>query len=195
MSFLDTEASIPLLTKSLRQQEEPRAVAIGIFHINTSLLSFCRLINFLGTPKDTLHLLKTRQPIGELVKETSTELKQPTESHRNEQPTKKINDAKLAKEFRSALNEFQKAKRLAAERETIYAPFVTKQQLISEVNEIFKDLAFLVHEQGLNICKRANKILFWTNATIQTTYIEFCDVIMFGTNNLIKICNINASFI
>lgn len=42
------------------------------------------------------------------------------------QPAKKIRDAKLAKEFRNALNEFQKSQRLAAERETMYAPFVPK---------------------------------------------------------------------
>lgn len=42
------------------------------------------------------------------------------------QPAKKISDAKLAKEFRNALNEFQKSQRLAAERETMYAPYVPK---------------------------------------------------------------------
>lgn len=40
------------------------------------------------------------------------------------QAAKKIADAKLAKDFKSVLREFQKAQRLAAERETAYEPIV-----------------------------------------------------------------------
>lgn len=40
------------------------------------------------------------------------------------QANKKIADAKLAKDFQAVLKEFQKAQRLAAERETAYTPFV-----------------------------------------------------------------------
>ena len=40
------------------------------------------------------------------------------------QASKKIADAKLAKDFQAVLKEFQKAQRLAAERETAYSPFV-----------------------------------------------------------------------
>ena len=47
------------------------------------------------------------------------------------QPLKKIADAKLAKDFQSALKDFQKAQRLAAERETSYTPFVPKEVLPS----------------------------------------------------------------
>ena len=39
------------------------------------------------------------------------------------QATKKIADAKLAKDFQAVLKEFQKAQRLAVEREAAYAPF------------------------------------------------------------------------
>ncbi|CAN1256770.1 SYP22, partial [Linum perenne] len=100
------------------------------------------------------------------------------------QQSKKIADAKLAKDFQAVLREFQKAQRLSAERETAYSPFVPQsnlpsrqevvlldneiafneaiieereqgiheiQQQIGEVNEIFKDLAVLVHEQGTMI--------------------------------------------
>lgn len=45
------------------------------------------------------------------------------------QPLKKISDAKLAKDFQSALKDFQKAQRLAAEREATYTPFVPKEVL------------------------------------------------------------------
>lgn len=47
------------------------------------------------------------------------------------QASKKIADAKLAKDFQAVLKEFQKAQRLAAERETAYAPFVPQAVLPS----------------------------------------------------------------
>ncbi|CAH8386717.1 unnamed protein product [Eruca vesicaria subsp. sativa] len=146
---------------------------------------------------------KTRLHIGKLVKDTSARLKEVSETdhQRGVDQKKKILDAKLAKEFQSVLKEFQKAQRLAAERETFYAPpLVTKpsppssntaseidvnadkhqeqrslleeskrqelalldneavieereqaieviQRQISELHEIFKDLAQLVHDQ------------------------------------------------
>ncbi|KAJ6705933.1 SYNTAXIN [Salix purpurea] len=154
---------------------------------------------------------KTRLHIGQLVKDTSARLKQASETdhHAGVSQSKKIADAKLAKDFQAVLKEFQKAQRLAAERETAYTPFVPQavlpssytaseldvrsdkspeqrallvesrrqevllldneivfneaiieereqgiheiQQQIGEVNEIFKDLAVLVHEQGAMI--------------------------------------------
>ncbi|KAF3973027.1 hypothetical protein ACB098_12G095300 [Castanea mollissima] len=219
MSFQDLEAGRPLRQQRQRQQQllqDPsQALAAGIFQINTAVSSFSRLVNSLGTPKDTLELRdklrKSRLHIGQLVKDTSAKLKQASEAdqHLEVSPAKKIADAKLAKDFQSVLKEFQKAQRLAAERETTYAPFVPKEILpssydaheleisssrtseqqvllleskrqdvvlwdneivfneaiieereqgikeiqhqISEVNEIFKDLAVLVHEQGVMI--------------------------------------------
>ncbi|XP_019095595.1 PREDICTED: syntaxin-22-like [Camelina sativa] len=123
----------------------------------------------------------------------------------NNMPSKKIADAKLAKDFQAVLKEFQKAQQTAAERETTYAPFVPQSALtpsytvsevdkaprqraqlqeskrqelvlldneiafneelikereqgiqeihnqVGEVNEIFKDLAVLVNDQGVMI--------------------------------------------
>nr|GEZ79027.1 syntaxin-22-like [Tanacetum cinerariifolium] len=172
------------------------------------------LVNSLGTPKDTPELRdklhKTRLHIGQLVKDTSDKLKQASETdhHADVSASKKITDAKLAKDFQAVLKEFQKAQRLSAERETAYTPFVPQtalpsrdpasetdvsyqsqeqqallvhnkrqevllldneiafneaiieerdqgiqeiQNQIGEVNEIFKDLAVLVHEQGAMI--------------------------------------------
>ncbi|KHG16774.1 Syntaxin-22 -like protein [Gossypium arboreum] len=216
MSFQDLEAgrSFPSRQQNLinGKQDATQAVASGIFQINTALSTFQRLVNTLGTPKDSPDLReklhKTRLHIGQLVKDTSTKVKQASETdHRDEvSASKKIIDAKLAKDFQAVLKEFQKAQRLAAERETAYTPFVPQavlpssngtseidlasdkgaeqqallvesrrqevvlldneitfneaiieerelgiqeiQQKIGEVNEIFKDLAVLVHEQG-----------------------------------------------
>ncbi|KAL9251849.1 Syntaxin-22-like protein, partial [Drosera capensis] len=76
---------------------------------------------------------KTRLHIGQLVKDTSSKLKQASETdHRADvSPSKKIKDAKLAKDFQAVLKEFQKAQRLAAERETAYTPFIPQAVLLS----------------------------------------------------------------
>ncbi|KAJ0080310.1 hypothetical protein Patl1_23811 [Pistacia atlantica] len=214
-------------------QDPSHAVAAAIFRINTAVSSFSRLVNSLGTPKDTLELRdklhKTRLHIGQLVKDTSNKLKQASEADHNVEvsPIKKIADAKLAKDFQSVLKEFQKAQRLAAERETTYTPTVSKevlpssysahepgisssrnseqqvllleskkqevvlldneivyneaiieereqgikeiQEQIGEVNEIFKDLAMLVHEQGVIIDDISSNIESSHSATVQGT--------------------------
>ncbi|XAR49412.1 hypothetical protein NMG60_11032609 [Bertholletia excelsa] len=218
MSFQDLEGGRPLNSRrgiANGKQHPTQAVASGIFQINTAVSTFQRLVNTLGTPKDTPELReklhKTRLHIGQLVKDTSAKLKQASENdhHMEVSAEKKIADAKLAKDFEAVLKEFQKAQRLAAERETAYTPFVPQavlpssytaseidvssdktpeqrallvesrrqevllldneiafneaiieereqgieeiQQQIGEVNEIFKDLAVLVHEQGVVI--------------------------------------------
>lgn len=220
MSFQDLEAGRGLGAASRRElfngrQDPTQAVASGIFQINTAVSTFQRLVNTLGTPKDTPELReklhKTRLHIGQLVKDTSEKLKQASDRdhHVEVNASKKIADAKLAKDFQAVLREFQKAQRLAAERETAYTPFVPQavlpssytageldmnsdknaeqravlvesrrqevllldneivfneaiieereqgiqeiQHQIGEVNEIFKDLAVLVHEQGAMI--------------------------------------------
>ncbi|KAJ9135029.1 hypothetical protein P3X46_032253 [Hevea brasiliensis] len=218
MSFQDLEAGRPLAASrrdlNNGKKDATQAVVSGIFQITTAVSTFQRLVNTLGTPKDTPELReklhKTRLHIGQLVKDTSAKLKQASETdhHAGVSQSKKIADAKLAKDFQAVLKEFQKAQRLAAERETAYTPFVAQavlpssytasemdinsdtnleqrallvesrrlvllldneiafneaiieerdqgiqeiQQQIGEVNEIFKDLAVLVHEQGAMI--------------------------------------------
>ncbi|KAJ8568205.1 hypothetical protein K7X08_020927 [Anisodus acutangulus] len=81
--------------------------------------------------REKLH--KTRVHIGKLVKDTSAKLKQASETDDRVEvsASKKITDAKLAKDFQAVLKEFQKAQRLAAERETAYTPFVPQAVLPS----------------------------------------------------------------
>ncbi|XWS57376.1 hypothetical protein CRYUN_Cryun09bG0169100 [Craigia yunnanensis] len=245
MSFQDLEAGfvrpqqnnyLNSPQQKLRQEKgedsASQTVVAGIFKIRTAILAFDRLVNSLGTPKDTFQLRdklhKTRLHIGQLVKETSATLREASEADQDAEvsPLKKIADAKLAKDFQSALKDFQKAQRLAAERETAYTPFVPKevlpssyaaheveinssksqeqqtllvskrqevvlldneitfneaiieerdqgikeiQQQITEVNEIFKDLADLVHEQGAMIDDIGLNIGNTRSATVQAT--------------------------
>ncbi|KAK4801213.1 hypothetical protein SAY86_021700 [Trapa natans] len=249
MSFQDLEAGRGLASSKRDlingKQDPTQAVASGIFQINTAVTSFHRLVNTLGTPKDTPELReklhKTRLHIGELVKGTSARLKEASETdhHSAVSPSKKIADAKLAKDFQAVLKEFQKAQRLSAERETAYSPFVSQsslptsyaatelevssdkgaeqhallvqsrrqevveleteiafneaiidereqgikeiQQQIGEVNDIFKDLAVLVHEQGTLIDDIGSHIENSHAATVN------------GTSHLVKAAKIQNS--
>lgn len=254
MSFQDLEGGRTLPTTRRRSKDEgiiiagsggrrggsgstqgaaaSQAVSGGIFQINTAVSSFKRLLNDLGTSRDTPQLReklhKTRQHIGQLVKETSARLKEASETdqHQEVSASKKIADAKLAKDFQAILKEYQKAQQLAAERETAYTPFVPQvaesssyssnvpdssaevsqeQQLlleskkhefllldnevsfneaiieerdqgikeiqnqISEVNEIFKDLAVLVNEQGVIIDDIGSNVESSYVATVEAT--------------------------
>ncbi|WZY78344.1 hypothetical protein YC2023_024728 [Brassica napus] len=131
MSFQDLEAGRGRSRKTNGgRQDSTQAVASGIFQINTGVSTFQRLVNTLGTPRDTPELRdklhKTRLHIGQLVKDTSAKLKEASETDHQTgvNPSKKIADAKLAKDFQAVLKEFQKAQQTAAERETAYAPLV-----------------------------------------------------------------------
>ncbi|WOK98318.1 syntaxin-22-like [Canna indica] len=213
MSFQDLESGRPLIGRANGRQDSTQAVAAGLFQITTAVRNFERLVNTIGTPKDTPELRdklhNTRQQIGQFVKDTSDKLKQASETdhHVEVSASKKIADAKLARDFQNILKEFQKLQRLSAERETAFAPLVPKpvhpsshattevetnfnttleqrgplaesrrqevllldneivfneaiieereqgiqeiQHQMREVNDIFKDLAVLVQEQGV----------------------------------------------
>ncbi|KAL4191932.1 hypothetical protein AMTRI_Chr06g169730 [Amborella trichopoda] len=218
MSFQDLEKRRPSTIHSRdgsqQSSSSSQALAAGIFQINTAVSTFRRQVEALGTSKDTpdhrQKLHTTRQRIGQLVKETSTKLKALSDvDHLETDTNKKVEHAKLARDFQAILKDFQKVQQLAAERETAYAPLVSKsvlpsrsgsddpntsldtnqenqgllreykrqeilllenevvfneaiieerdqgirdiQEQIGEVNEIFKDLAVLVHEQGVMI--------------------------------------------
>lgn len=60
MSFQDLEAGRSLASSKRDlingKQDPTQAVASGIFRINTAVSSFHRLVNTLGTPKDTPEL-------------------------------------------------------------------------------------------------------------------------------------------
>ncbi|RWR74431.1 syntaxin-22 [Cinnamomum micranthum f. kanehirae] len=213
MSFQDLQSN----TKPSDRLPKPvgnASVAAGIFQINTAVAGFRRLVDAIGTTKDTPDLRQklhhSRQRIGQLVKETSAKLRALSDSDRSSDvnPSKKIEDAKLARDFQAILQDYQKVQRLAAEREAAYAPsgppsslaessgsiehssqdtdqdghsFLREQKRqeilllgnevafneaiidereqgikdiqdqIGQANEIFRDLAVLVHEQGVVI--------------------------------------------
>ncbi|XP_010518905.1 PREDICTED: syntaxin-22 [Tarenaya hassleriana] len=169
MSFQDLEAQRPLNSRRNLingKQDATQAVASGIFQINTAVSTFQRLVNTLGTPKDTPELReklhKTRLHIGQLVKDTSAKLKEASEidHHRNVTQSKKVTDAKLAKDFQAVLKEFQKAQRLAAERETTYTPFVPQGAISSSEADISSDGS---HEQRAGVESKRQEVLLLDN--------------------------------
>ncbi|GMI65950.1 syntaxin of plants 21 [Hibiscus trionum] len=192
MSFQDLETG--LLTphphnylNSPRQHASPSpspspsqsvAVAAGIFKIRTAVSAFDRLIHSLGTPKDTLELRhklhKTRLHIGQLVKETSAKLREASEADQDAEPLTKIADAKLAKDFQAALKDFQKAQRLAAERETAYTPSVPKEDLSSscDAHEVEKNSSKSLEQQQLLVTKRQEVLLLENEITFNEAIIE-----------------------
>ncbi|KAK8711015.1 hypothetical protein V6N13_146321 [Hibiscus sabdariffa] len=115
-------------SSSMPSNSPSQAVAAAIFQINTSVAAFRRLVDAIGTARDTpdhrLKLHNTRQRILQLVKETSVKLKALSESDHDPtvKPSKKIGDAKLARDFQITLQEFQKVQQLASERESTYSP-------------------------------------------------------------------------
>jgi syntaxin 7 len=114
-------------------------VVAGVFRINTSVSSFRRLVNMLGTPKDTpslrekLHALE--QNISLLVEETVARLKEENETdHLSSASTgKKLRDAKLAKDFQAVLLEFQSAQKLAQSREKAFTPNLLSPQSANQL--------------------------------------------------------------
>ncbi|MQL70790.1 hypothetical protein Taro_003134 [Colocasia esculenta] len=89
--------------------------------------------------------------------------------------SKKIADAKLAKDFQAVLKEFQKAQRLSAERETAYTPFVPQAVLPSSYTASEIDIgsdktqeqrALLVESRRQEVLLLDNEIIF-NEATIE----------------------------
>nr|PNR60873.1 hypothetical protein PHYPA_003666 [Physcomitrium patens] len=125
MSFEDFESGSNAVAI---RQDRGDVVASGIFRINTSVSTYKRLVNTLGTPTDN-HALRekihaTEQKISKLVEETMARLKEENETdHFSSVSTnKKVRDAKLARDFQAVLLEFQSAQKAAQSRQRKYAP-------------------------------------------------------------------------
>ncbi|KAJ0974619.1 hypothetical protein J5N97_016584 [Dioscorea zingiberensis] len=100
-------------------------VAAGIFQTATAVAGFRRLVDAVGSPKDSPEhrrtLQEARKSVAQLVKHTSSKLKGLSDANRDADPSKRMDEAKLARDFQTVLLDFQKAQKLAVERETAYA--------------------------------------------------------------------------
>ncbi|KAI3950058.1 hypothetical protein MKW98_008503 [Papaver atlanticum] len=124
-SFQDLEAGGTFASKRRDSINRKQDLKQAVFKINTSVTSFKLLVLNLGTSKDTPQLRQklrsTRLQIAQLLKDTLANLKQADDTDQCIEvgARKKIaaDVNKLAKDFESVLQEFQK-------REVQYAPFV-----------------------------------------------------------------------
>ncbi|WVZ74032.1 hypothetical protein U9M48_022262 [Paspalum notatum var. saurae] len=130
MSFADLEAGAlrtPLGRKARGGPNDARAL---VFQITTAVASYRRLLNSLGTPKDTLtlrdNLQKTSQNILQLAKDAKDKLQKAAEADKsiNTSADKRVADMKLAKDFAATMEEFRKLQNLAIQREMAYKPVV-----------------------------------------------------------------------
>jgi syntaxin 7 len=105
---------------------ESRVVASAIFQATTIVTSFKRLVDALGTPKDTrdlrMRLHRQRDSLGQIAKDTTAAVKRLSDLVGNGGPGAKATQTKLVKDFQAVLKEFQKAQRLCAEREAAFIP-------------------------------------------------------------------------
>ncbi|CAB1320405.1 unnamed protein product [Coregonus sp. 'balchen'] len=118
------------------------------------------MVNQLGTRQDTSELQDRLQQIqhftNQLAKETSKHLKDlgavSLSSAPSEQRQQKIQKDRLVNDFSAALNNFQAIQRQAAEKEKESVARARAGSRLSsdilDVNQIFKDLAVMIHDQG-----------------------------------------------
>ncbi|KAG0573874.1 hypothetical protein KC19_VG217300 [Ceratodon purpureus] len=155
------------------KQDRSDGVAAGIFWINTSVSTYKRLVNTLGTQRDN-HALRerlhaTEQKIGQLVEETVAMLKEENEADLvSSSATKKIRGAKLAKDFQLLLQEFQTAQKAAQSRQRKNAPFLLPASSSSGSNsgrgEREEETGLLRQSQQSVVEVNESEVLF--NATV-----------------------------
>ena len=96
-----------------------------IFQMTTNVGSFKRMVDSLGTGKDTRELrqkLNTqRETIGGMAKEAARAVKQLAANGADDQKSQKV-----VRDFHSVLKEFQRAQRQCAEREQTFLPQTKK---------------------------------------------------------------------
>uniref|UniRef100_A0A0E0K434 t-SNARE coiled-coil homology domain-containing protein n=1 Tax=Oryza punctata TaxID=4537 RepID=A0A0E0K434_ORYPU len=125
MSFADLEAGAVRAPRKARGPDATRAL---VFQITTAVASYRRLLNSLGTPKDTPalrdQLQKTSHNILQLAKDAKEKLRRAAEADKSADISadKRVADMKLAKDFATTMEEYGKLQNLAIQREMAYKP-------------------------------------------------------------------------
>ncbi|KAG4927472.1 hypothetical protein JHK85_053958 [Glycine max] len=133
MSFQDIQTGPN--PSSRRNQSPSQAVAAGIFQINTAVAAFRRLVDGVGTVKDTPEHRQKLSGSGE----ESVGIDVESQPFIREQKRQEI----LLLDNEISFNEAMIEEREQGIREV--------EEQIEQANEIFKDLAVLVHDQGVVI--------------------------------------------
>lgn len=132
MSFADARSGAASTSSAAHDDDAftlvARGVTSSVFQLTTNVTSFKRLVDALGTAKDTrdlrARLHRQRDALGQIAKDTTAAVKQLSELAL--QPgapgNAKAAQTKLVKDFQAVLKDFQKAQRACAERESAFLP-------------------------------------------------------------------------
>ncbi|RIB12049.1 t-SNARE [Gigaspora rosea] len=151
MSFSDLERGVGSTNDRRHSQYKSLSKSISqqVFEITSNVASIQRLVNYLGTAKDTPEIRSKLHSLTEktqkLVKDTSGNLKTLThfEGTSGQNRQRKLEQQKLSKDFQKTLTEFQKVQRLSAERQREY---VDKAKAHNVRNDAFEDEEVVIHE-------------------------------------------------
>ena len=125
---------------------ESKKVAGLIFQMTTNVSSFKRLVDTLGTSKDTRELRgklnKQRENIGAMAKDASLAVKRLAQTvtrggdgDDDARAQHVARHQKLVKDFHAVLKEFQRAQRTCAERESTFLPQASPRTASYGANE------------------------------------------------------------
>ncbi|CAO3672112.1 unnamed protein product [Umbelopsis ramanniana] len=111
----------------LNYKQITQRISQQIFHINGNISSIDRLIEFLGSPRDSAEIRNKLHDVTEstrdLVKDTSEDIKLLSQCPIPDERTsrqRKLEQQKLSKDFQKVISEFQRAQRLSASKQREY---------------------------------------------------------------------------
>ncbi|XP_044951977.1 syntaxin-22-like [Hordeum vulgare subsp. vulgare] len=171
MSFADLESGALQAPRRGRGADATRAL---VFQITTAVSSYRRLLNSLGTPKDTPtlrdQLQKTSHKVLQLAKDAKEKLTSTAEADKSTGTSadKRVADMKLAKDFAATMEEFRKLQNLAIQREMAYKPVVTQSAQPSyttndgrsDSDKMPEQRALLAEPNRLEVLQLDNEIVF-----------------------------------
>ncbi|KAH8549462.1 t-SNARE [Umbelopsis sp. PMI_123] len=131
----------------LNYKQITQRISQQIFHINGNISSIDRLIDFLGSPRDSAEIRNKLHDVTEstrdLVKDTSEDIKLLSQCPIPDDRTarqRKLEQQKLSKDFQKVISEFQRAQRLSAskQREYVDKAKATTAMLQSQTGQPFE---------------------------------------------------------
>eukprot|EP00271_Cylindrocystis_brebissonii_P015502 TRINITY_DN38410_c0_g1_i1.p1 TRINITY_DN38410_c0_g1~~TRINITY_DN38410_c0_g1_i1.p1 ORF type:complete len:280 (+),score=74.74 TRINITY_DN38410_c0_g1_i1:426-1265(+) len=134
MSFADMSGGRGGRSGNSNPASASSSVERGIFQMNTQVATLRRLINTLGTPRDSPqlreNLQRVRQQVRNQAKEIAEKLRETQETdHAALVPKEKtLRDKKLAHDFQNVLRDLETTMRQGTEREMLLPPPVRKEE-------------------------------------------------------------------
>lgn len=170
MSFLDLEAGLnPKPDRGSSNSEAallPKKISQKIFKISSSVSSLRRIVDQLGTPRDTQKLRNQLHDLTEstreTIKATSSEIKLLTTQSSGLTPTelnqRKLEQQKLTKDFQKVMEQFHAVQRLSAEKSREVVDYMAKVH--REEEDAPEEQPLLISNQKLQLQALDNEVEF-----------------------------------